>query len=192
MRKAGAKGPMAQFSAKTRPFAEDERFGLVECLVWQLIPLQDLPNSRDWSQLNRAKCEGSNSSVILRMSRILEFAECLPEISTASSADQQRRAPRQLWDQRCEGGFGNVVIATFFPDGVVTGNWLESGYPSRYPSGNYFDGTFVSAFINWSSGDFLQRPGGPLDSRATDASHIGANIPLLSGFMQTVISGSSK
>ena len=91
-----------------------------------------------------------------------------------------------------EGGFGNVVIATFFPDGVVTGNWLESGYPSRYPSGNYFDGTFVSAFINWSSGDFLQRPGGPLDSRATDASHIGANIPLLSGFMQTVISGSSK
>jgi hypothetical protein len=91
-----------------------------------------------------------------------------------------------------EGGFGNAVIATFFPDGVVTGNWLESGYPSRYPSGNYFDGTFDSAFINWSSGDFLQRLGGPLDTRATDASHIGANIPLLSGFMQTVISGSSK
>ena len=58
MRKAGAKGPMAQFSAKTRPFAEDERFGLVECLVWQLIHLQDLPNSRDWSQLNRAKVRG--------------------------------------------------------------------------------------------------------------------------------------
>ena len=91
-----------------------------------------------------------------------------------------------------EGGFGNAVITTFFPAGLVTGNWLESGYPSRYPTGNYFDGTFATAFVDPAAGDFTPRPAGPLDGRATDGSRIGAPVDVLSGFAQTVIRGTSK
>ena len=91
-----------------------------------------------------------------------------------------------------DGSFGAEVIANFFPSGVVTGNWLEGGYPARYPSGNYFDGTFLTAFMDPAAGDFSQRSSGPLDGRATDGSAIGAPAAFLSTFAQAVVSGSSK
>jgi hypothetical protein len=91
-----------------------------------------------------------------------------------------------------DGGFGNGVITAFFPNGVVSGNWLESGYPSRYPSGNYMDGSFGTAFVNAGAGDYSPKDGGPLVGRATDGSAIGADVTVLSPIYQAVVAGSSR
>jgi hypothetical protein len=88
-----------------------------------------------------------------------------------------------------EAGFGNGIIALYFPDGVVTGNWLQGGSASRYPAGNYVDGTFESAFANSSLGDYTPTSTGPLWGRATDGAHIGALLPTAATLYASVISG---
>ena len=37
---------------------------------------------------------------------------------------------------------GSPTLQKYFPDAVVTGNWLSGGSPSRYPAGNRFDTPF--------------------------------------------------
>lgn len=90
-----------------------------------------------------------------------------------------------------DAAFGNGVITAYFPEGTVRGNWLEGGYASRYPADNYFNGTFASAFVGADSGDYSAAPGGPLASRATDGTHIGADFAVLSQVITAALSGNS-
>jgi hypothetical protein len=87
--------------------------------------------------------------------------------------------------------FGNAIIAAFFPNGVVTGNWLQGGSASRYPAGNYFSGTFASGFVNLPS-DYTASASGPLWGMATDGTNIGADIPALSAAVSGVDSGTPQ
>lgn len=89
-----------------------------------------------------------------------------------------------------EAGFGNGILSLYFPDGVFAGNWLQGGYPTRYPAGNYFDGTFASAFADSTIGDYAPSPVGPLAHRATDGGNIGAMIPSGPQMFTSVITGS--
>lgn len=90
-----------------------------------------------------------------------------------------------------DASFGNGVIAAYFGDGSVQGNWLQGGSASRYPVGNYTDGTFASAFANVSAGDYSAAPGGPLAGRATDGTNIGADVPALAAALRNVLSGAT-
>jgi hypothetical protein len=90
-----------------------------------------------------------------------------------------------------DAAFGNGVIAAYFADGSVTGNWLQGGSASRYPVGNYFDGTFASAFTNIAAGDYTAAAGGPLAGRATDGGNIGADVAALARALQNVLSGTT-
>jgi len=63
-----------------------------------------------------------------------------------------------------DAGFGNGIISAYFSDGQVRGNWLQGGHASRYPTGNYFNGTYASAFVDLSAGDYTaagERAGPP-------------------------------
>jgi hypothetical protein len=84
--------------------------------------------------------------------------------------------------------FGNAIIAAFFPDGEVRGNWLQGGLASRYPAGNYFDDTFAAGFVALPS-DYNARVGGPLWGRATDGTNIGADIATLWAAVSGVVQG---
>lgn len=85
--------------------------------------------------------------------------------------------------------FGTGILANFFPNSVVRGNWLQGGYPTRYPGENYFTGTFESAFANTASGDYSAAPGGLLIGRATDGTNIGADIGAVSTAVKRVAEG---
>ena len=76
-------------------------------------------------------------------------------------------------------GFGNAIIANYFPAGEVRGNWLQGGTASRYPAGNYFSGTFGDTFVDAANGNFTPTAGGILVGRATDGTNIGANVEAL-------------
>jgi hypothetical protein len=72
--------------------------------------------------------------------------------------------------------FGNGIIANYFPDGVVQGNWLQGGTASRYPAGNYFSGTFEEAFVDAAHANFAPSTNSILLNKATDGRNIGADI----------------
>jgi hypothetical protein len=76
-------------------------------------------------------------------------------------------------------GFGNAILAHFFPDAVFERNWLQGGAASRYPSNNFFGGTFAGAFIDAAGGNYRPASGSPLWGTATDGSHIGARLDAL-------------
>ena len=78
-----------------------------------------------------------------------------------------------------EVSFGNQIIAAFFGDGEVRGNWLQGGSATSYPAGNYFDGTFASAFADLVNENYAANPAGPLAARATDGSNIGVDAAQL-------------
>ena len=53
-------------------------------------------------------------------------------------------APHQQYGiNGADASTGAVTLQMFFPDAVVTGNWLSGGPSSKYPAGNRFDGTFT-------------------------------------------------
>ena len=87
-------------------------------------------------------------------------------------------------------GFGNGIIAGYFPGGVVRGNWLQGGTASRYPADNYFSGTFAEAFVDSEHANYTPSPGSVLLGHATDAGTIGADIDSLLGATRTVSDGS--
>ena len=91
-----------------------------------------------------------------------------------------------------DASFGNGVITAFMSDGQVTGNWLQGGSASRYPAGNFFDGTFDSAFQNVAAGDYSAAAGGPLAGRATDGTNIGADLTQLASVLANVVPGTMK
>ena len=91
-----------------------------------------------------------------------------------------------------DASFGLGVIAAFLPDGQVRGNWLQGGYAPRYPAGNFFDGTFESAFQNVAAGDYTAAPGGPLAGRATDGTNIGADMSTIATVLTNVIAGTMR
>jgi hypothetical protein len=85
-----------------------------------------------------------------------------------------------------EVSFGQQIIAAFFGDGEVRGNWLQGGYASSYPSGNYFDGSFSSAFVDEAGGNYAADAAGPLAGRATDGTNIGADMIGLTSALASV------
>jgi hypothetical protein len=78
-----------------------------------------------------------------------------------------------------EVSFGNQIIAAFFGDGQVRGNWLQGGPSASYPTGNYFDGTFGSAFVDLANANYAANSTGPLGGRATDGTNIGVDLSQL-------------
>lgn len=88
--------------------------------------------------------------------------------------------------------FGSQVIAAFFGDGEVRGNWMEGNYASSYPAGNYFDGTFGSAFVDSPGGNYAAAPAGPLAGRATDGTNIGVDVSKLAAALASTSTGSTQ
>ncbi|MGB2714450.1 MAG: hypothetical protein WBC51_09755, partial [Vicinamibacterales bacterium] len=84
---------------------------------------------------------------------------------------------------------GTLTLASYFPDGIITRNWLPGGTASRYPAGNYFSGSFLSGFVGPSSGDWRPAPGSLLIGAATDGTDIGAAISALMTRVNHVVSG---
>jgi hypothetical protein len=69
---------------------------------------------------------------------------------------------------------GTLTLQMYFPDAVVTGNWLSGGTPSRYPPGNRFDVPF----------DAKLTAGVTIDLNAA-----GANVGKLLQVIETVSKG---
>lgn len=88
--------------------------------------------------------------------------------------------------------FGTGILTSFFPDSTVHGNWLQGGSPTRYPAGNYFSGTFESAFVDVAGTNYAPAPDGILEDRATDGSNIGANIVALQRATKYVVVGAQN
>jgi hypothetical protein len=82
-----------------------------------------------------------------------------------------------------------TAIAAYYPAGVVTGNWLQAGNAAAFPPGNWYVGTYPSAFVSQPTGDYRPAPGGVLVGRATDRTNIGADIGLLNAGVGGVIEG---
>ena len=84
---------------------------------------------------------------------------------------------------------GLLTLSGYFPDGVVTRNWLPGGNPTRYPAGNYFSGSFLSGFVGPTYGDWRAAPGSVLIGTATDGTDIGAAQSTLMTRVSYVVSG---
>jgi hypothetical protein len=85
--------------------------------------------------------------------------------------------------------WGNNTIATYFPDGVVRGNWLQGGTASRYPAGNFFSGTFASEFVSAATANYGPTTTSVLLRAATDGTNIGADMSILLPETARVIEG---
>ena len=83
----------------------------------------------------------------------------------------------------------STAIAGYYPGGVVTGNWFQGGNLAAFPPGNWFVGTYPSAFVSASTGDYRPAPGGVLVGRATDRTNIGADMTVLMAGVAGVIEG---
>ena len=83
----------------------------------------------------------------------------------------------------------STAIAAYYPDGVVTGNWLQAGNAAAYPPGNFFSGSYSSAFVSSATGDYRPAAAGVLAGRATDRTNIGADIAILNAGVAGVIEG---
>ena len=89
-------------------------------------------------------------------------------------------------------GFGTEILANFFPNSIVRGNWFQGGPSTRYPGGNYFTGTFASAFVDLATANYGAAPGGILTGRATDGNNIGVDLVALRSVTQHVVSGAQN
>lgn len=83
----------------------------------------------------------------------------------------------------------STTIPAYYPGGVVTGNWLQAGNAAWYPGGNWFVGTFASAFVSLSTGDYRPAAGGVLIGTATDRTNIGADMTVLLSAIAGVTDG---
>jgi len=86
-------------------------------------------------------------------------------------------------------GYGNGVINSFLPGGVVTGNYLGGGTASRYPAGNRFAGSFDAEFVAPSIGDFRLVVDSALRGAASDGGDIGADVGTVIGLTAGVETG---
>jgi hypothetical protein len=87
--------------------------------------------------------------------------------------------------------WGNGILTGYFPGSYFEGNWLQAGTASRYPAGNHFSGTFESAFMDVANAAYPQSPAGILFGRATDGTHIGADLATLLPGVQGVLDGTA-
>ena len=69
---------------------------------------------------------------------------------------------------------GTLTLQMYFPDAVITGNWLSGGIPSRYPPGNRFDTPFNARLTTGAT---------------TDPQAPGASVAKLLPLLQTVPQG---
>ena len=85
--------------------------------------------------------------------------------------------------------YGNGIIAAYFPDGVVTGNYLAGAPLSRYPAGTLAAGDFASQFADPAAGDYTVRSDSLLKGAAPDGSDIGADFAEVAARTEGVVSG---
>jgi hypothetical protein len=85
-------------------------------------------------------------------------------------------------------GYGNAIIAGFFPGAVFTANYLAGASASRYPAGTLVAGVFDDQFANPPS-DFAVRAGSPLKSAAPGGSDIGVDYRILAARVADVEDG---
>jgi hypothetical protein len=85
--------------------------------------------------------------------------------------------------------FGSGVLAAYFPQSLVRGNWLSGGPASSYPSGNLFSGAFGDAFVNAAAGDYRLAAGSLLAGAATDGTNIGVDLAALQAGTSSVLAG---
>jgi len=86
-------------------------------------------------------------------------------------------------------GYGNDIIAHYFPDGVFECNYLAGAPPSRYPPCTIVDVPFEAQFVDVVRGDFTVRDDSVLKRAALDGSDIGADYPALWTRVKDVKSG---
>jgi hypothetical protein len=55
---------------------------------------------------------------------------------------------------------GTLTLKRYFPDSVVTGNWLSGGNSSKYPAGNRFDNPFNAGLTGPAPSSTASRPPG--------------------------------
>lgn len=87
--------------------------------------------------------------------------------------------------------YGNALLAGYFPEAWVQGNWLQGGSASKYPAGNIFSGAFADAFSNPSARDYRPAVGSVLLTGSTDGSPIGADVGALLAALPTIIDGTT-
>lgn len=75
--------------------------------------------------------------------------------------------------------YGTGILNGFFPDAVVTGNFIAGAPGSRYPSGNRTAGTFDLQFVDESGGDYRLLGESQLRGAAIDGGDIGADMGTL-------------
>ncbi len=72
---------------------------------------------------------------------------------------------------------GTLTFQMYFPNAVVTGNWLSGGDPSRYPPGNRFETPFDLGLITTANVSLVSAP------------PVGANVAKLKPLLDTVPKG---
>lgn len=85
--------------------------------------------------------------------------------------------------------YGNGIIEGYFPDSVVTGNWLQGALLSRYPPGNHVGGPFVAAFVDSGAHNYQPSAGSILIGNASNGANIGADLSRLLPGVQGVVEG---
>ncbi len=87
---------------------------------------------------------------------------------------------------------GNSAIGAYFADGLITGNWIQGGAASRYPSGNAFGSTYAEAFVDAAGGDYHASVSSILRSGSTDGTPIGADVGAVQDGVQHASNGSVR
>jgi hypothetical protein len=86
-------------------------------------------------------------------------------------------------------GYGNDIIAHYFPGGMFQTNYLAGASASRYPSGTLVTPPFEAQFVNTTAGDYTVRAGSILEGAAPGGSNVGADYPTLAERLQNVQTG---
>jgi hypothetical protein len=141
----------------------------------------------------------SPSHVVIDHNTVESDGSSLTYVSGGTAAAPQRVASFQFTNNAARHGdygingtnfgYGNAIIANYFPGGIIRGNWLQGGTAARYPADNYFAGTFEDAFVDASGGNFAVSPGSILLGRATDGGNIGADVPALMKSTRAALDG---
>jgi PKD repeat protein len=87
-------------------------------------------------------------------------------------------------------GYGNGILANYYPDAVFTGNYLAGGPASRYPAGNLFAGAFQDQFGS-EAGDYAVRGTSALSHAAPDGLDVGVDYATLVSRVDGVDTGIS-
>jgi PKD repeat protein len=86
--------------------------------------------------------------------------------------------------------YGNAILAGYFPDAIVSNNYLAGAPLSRYPAGTLAAGDFAAQFADIAAGDFTLRGDSILAGAAADGSDVGADFAEVAARTAGVTAGS--